>query len=76
MSAGSRPAFLVHVVGDRRSERLHHYHFQLHALDVDTLGLPAGATASDVVRALQGHVLATAEHVGTCTLNRRLRAAT
>jgi len=43
---------------------VHHYHFMLSALDVPTLGLPAGATKADVEKAMQGHVLGTAELVG------------
>lgn len=42
----------------------HHYHFKLYALD-DVLGLPAGASEHDVVRAMEGHVLAAAELVAT-----------
>jgi len=44
---------------------VHHYHFMLSALDVATLGLQAGATKADVEKAMQGHVLGTAELVGT-----------
>jgi Raf kinase inhibitor-like YbhB/YbcL family protein len=43
---------------------VHHYHFMLSALDVPTLGLQAGATKADVEKAMQGHVLGTAELVG------------
>jgi Raf kinase inhibitor-like YbhB/YbcL family protein len=43
----------------------HHYHFMLSALDVPTLGLQAGATKADVEKAMQGHVVGTAELVGT-----------
>src|SRR5712692_2436374 len=42
----------------------HHYHFMLSALDVPSLGLPAGATKADVEKAMQGHVLASAETIG------------
>jgi Raf kinase inhibitor-like YbhB/YbcL family protein len=42
----------------------HHYHFMLSALDVPTLGLQAGATKADVEKAMQGHVIGTAETVG------------
>jgi phosphatidylethanolamine-binding protein (PEBP) family uncharacterized protein len=34
------------------------------ALDVPTLGLQAGATKADVEKAMQGHVIGTAETVG------------
>jgi Raf kinase inhibitor-like YbhB/YbcL family protein len=42
----------------------HHYHFTISALDVATLGLQAGAAKADVEKAMQGHVLGTAELVG------------
>ena len=43
---------------------VHHYHFMLSALDLASLGLPAGAAKADVEKAMQGHVLATVELVG------------
>lgn len=43
---------------------VHHYHFMLSALDTASLGLQAGATKADVEKAMQGHVLGTAELVG------------
>jgi Raf kinase inhibitor-like YbhB/YbcL family protein len=43
----------------------HHYRFRLFALDVPELGLPAAATAEDVLRAALDHVLAEADLVGT-----------
>ena len=43
---------------------VHHYHFMLSALDVASLGLQAGATKAEVEKAMQGHVLGTAELVG------------
>jgi Raf kinase inhibitor-like YbhB/YbcL family protein len=43
---------------------VHHYHFMLSALDTASLGLAAGATKADVEKAMQGHVLGTAELVG------------
>lgn len=53
--------------------RLHRYFFRLFALDVETLELPARFSAGDVLRAVQGHVLAEAALYGTYTLNPRLR---
>ena len=50
-------------------ERLHHYHFQLFALDVERLELPAEFRASDVRTAMKGHVLAEATWTGTYTMN-------
>ncbi len=55
-------------------ERTHHYHFTVYALDVESLGLAADATAKDAANALQKnkHVLARGEAVGTYTLNATL----
>ncbi|AKS43122.1 YbhB/YbcL family Raf kinase inhibitor-like protein [Wenzhouxiangella marina] len=50
-------------------ERLHHYVFTVYALDVETLDLPAGFNGHDVVKAIEGHVLAQASITGTYTLN-------
>jgi Raf kinase inhibitor-like YbhB/YbcL family protein len=43
----------------------HHYHFQVFALDVASLGLEPGASREDVLKAMEGHVLAEGEIVGT-----------
>lgn len=43
---------------------VHHYHFQVFALD-STIELAQGASRDDVVQAAQGHVLAWGEIVGT-----------
>ena len=42
----------------------HRYYFKLYALDT-TLDLKPGATRADVERAMQGHVLQTAQLMGT-----------
>lgn len=42
----------------------HRYFFRMHALDVETLGLPAGAAREDMDRALKKHVLAEAQYMG------------
>jgi len=42
----------------------HHYHFKLYALDAK-LDLPLGATADEVEHAMNGHVIASAELIGT-----------
>jgi Raf kinase inhibitor-like YbhB/YbcL family protein len=42
----------------------HRYYFKLYALGA-RLGLPAGASKQDVERAMDGHVLATAQLMGT-----------
>lgn len=54
-------------------DRLHHYHFHVYALDVPSLGLSGRFTAKDARVAMQGHVLAEAELIGTYTLNAALR---
>lgn len=53
-------------------ERVHRYHFNVYALDVAKLTLPADPTAKDVEAAMKGHVLAEGSVVGTYTLNRAL----
>ena len=42
----------------------HHYHFKLYALD-KMVGLRPGATKQQILNAMEGHVLAQAELVGT-----------
>lgn len=54
-------------------DRVHHYHFRVYALDVETLGVSGRFTASDVRAAMQGHVLAEAVLTATYTLNAALR---
>jgi len=49
--------------------RTHRYFFRLFALDAAALDLPERFTAGDVLRAMQGHVLAEALVYGTYTLN-------
>ena len=49
--------------------RTHRYFFRLFALDVDKLAVPERFTASDVFRAMHGHVLAEALVHGTYSLN-------
>ncbi|MDM9627657.1 YbhB/YbcL family Raf kinase inhibitor-like protein [Rhizobium sp. S152] len=43
----------------------HHYHFQIFALDTDTLGVEPGAKRDEVLKAMEGHVLAKGQLVGT-----------
>lgn len=43
----------------------HHYHFQVFALDVETLGIDPGAMREDVLEAMTGHVLRKGEITGT-----------
>ncbi len=42
----------------------HRYFFRLYALDVHTLGLPAGVKHAELMEALKGHVLAEAQTMG------------
>ncbi len=42
----------------------HRYYFRLYALDT-SLNLESGATKKDVLKAIQGHILGTAELMGT-----------
>ena len=42
----------------------HHYHLQVFALDTE-LDLPHGASRAELLEAMQGHVLAEGELVGT-----------
>jgi hypothetical protein len=54
-------------------ERLHHYHFELYATDVDRCPVDGAFTARDVRAELGGHVLAEARLTGTYSLNRSVR---
>ncbi len=51
---------------------MHHYHFRIHALDVERLALTDGFTLAQLRAAMAGHVLAEAELVGIYSLNRSL----
>lgn len=42
----------------------HHYYFRFYALD-KKLDLPPGATREKVLEAMKGHILGTADHMGT-----------
>ncbi len=47
-----------------RTHPPHHYHFKLYALDT-TLPLDSGADKAALLRAMQGHILAETEIIGT-----------
>ncbi|MEM9069859.1 MAG: YbhB/YbcL family Raf kinase inhibitor-like protein [Myxococcota bacterium] len=48
---------------------VHHYHFEVFALDVEALELGDSFTGPDVEKAIEGHVLAKASHMGTYSMN-------
>lgn len=52
---------------------VHRYTFSVHALDIATLDLDGAFTTADVVAAIDGHVLDSAEVTGTYTLDPTLR---
>lgn len=53
---------------------VHHYHFTVFALDVVTLGLTGAFSGQDARKAMEGHILASATHVGTYTMNPDIEA--
>lgn len=55
-------------------ERVHRYTFTIYALDVDTLGLSGEFGLAEVREAMRDHVIASASHTGTYTLNPKLGA--
>jgi len=52
---------------------IHHYHFIIYALDIETCNLEGEFTGQNVKQAIEGHILAEASIIGTYTLNPRLR---
>ena len=54
-------------------ERLHHYHFIVYALDIASVGLSGPIKGQEVEAAIEGHVLAQGEVVGTYTTNGSLQ---
>lgn len=42
----------------------HRYFFKLYALDVHTLGLPPGVKRAELLKAIQGHILAETQYMG------------
>ena len=48
---------------------VHHYHFTVYALDVATLGLDGAFSGAEALAAMQGHVLASASHMGSYSMN-------
>jgi len=52
----------------------HHYHFTLYTLDVDRCPVEDSFSGTDVIKAMEKHILAKANIVGTYTLNPDLAA--
>ncbi len=52
---------------------VHRYHLTVYALAVPVLELPEGYDGPALLGAMEGHVLASARHTGTYTLNSALR---
>ena len=52
---------------------VHHYSFELHALDLERCPVEGRFTAADVQAAIEGHVLASASLTGRYSLNPRIR---
>jgi Raf kinase inhibitor-like YbhB/YbcL family protein len=50
-------------------ELMHEYHFEVFALDVPTLSLPAGFKAPALLKAMEGHIVARGKSVGLYRLN-------
>jgi len=48
---------------------VHHYHFTLYALDIERCPVGGEFTGADVLKAIDGHVLAEARITGTYSLN-------
>ncbi|MBO6826722.1 MAG: YbhB/YbcL family Raf kinase inhibitor-like protein [Sneathiella sp.] len=48
---------------------IHHYHFTVYALDVETLGLNGNFGGPEALAAMEGHILAKGNYVGTYSLN-------
>ena len=42
----------------------HRYYFRLYALDVESLGIRAGAARAELAVSIEGHVLGQAEYMG------------
>jgi Raf kinase inhibitor-like YbhB/YbcL family protein len=53
---------------------VHHYHFTIYALDIETLPVEGELTAQNVQAAMSGHVLGQTSIVGTYSLNPKVKA--
>lgn len=48
---------------------LHRYHFEVFALDVDSLGLGGAFSGQEVQKAIEGHIVARGSYLGTYSIN-------
>ncbi len=48
---------------------IHHYHFTVYSLDVDSLNLKLPFGGPEALAAMQGHILASGSYLGTYSLN-------
>jgi len=53
---------------------VHHYHYSVFALDVETLDVQGEFTGQESLEAMKGHVLASASHMGTYSMNPAVQA--
>lgn len=53
---------------------VHHYHFTIYALDVASLNLSGAFTGPEALAAMKGHILAEAVHIGTYSMNPKVKA--
>ena len=53
-------------------ERLHHYIFKVFALDVESVSLEGNYAGADLLKAIDGHVIDSAEITVTYTLNKKM----
>ena len=64
------PTAAMTVPAHRGNDRIaHHYDFEVFALDVETLGLQGEFTGQEALEAMKGHILASASHMGTYSMN-------
>ena len=52
---------------------IHHYHFTVYALDIESLELNEIFEAGDVIKSMEGHVLETASYMGTYSMNPKVQ---